>query len=178
MPPRKRAEVPKPCPDCAGSRDGPIVHAAQPQPAAEGSLAYRPGTIRYERQSDPTTGEPLYRWISTPSEPAADPLSTVATALCMAPDELARDMAALVTPAAYLRLLRDKDAAAWRERIKAVYGACDGNAHEVARRIGLTYRGLAKLVASDPELRQAIAIRWPHTQRSATHSTRGHTEQR
>jgi hypothetical protein len=79
----------------------------------------------------------------------------------MPPDELAREMALLVTAAAYLRLLRDKDPAAWRERILAILGATGGNFSQAARRIGITYRGLLKTIQEDAELQRQVSERWP-----------------
>lgn len=179
---KRRAEVPR------AARDGPIVRAPQPKPAAEGSLAYRPAApaparIAVERlpcRFGPTATEPClrcgsdetllnynericlvckHRW---PVDPPA--ISTVAAALCLSPDDFARDALVLlahVGPSAYLRLLRDKDPAAWRERILVILTATGGNFSQAAARVGLTYRGLLKAIISDPKLQQEISERWP-----------------
>jgi hypothetical protein len=105
-------------------------------------------------------------------------LSLVAAALCMAPDDLARDAVALVAhggPAAYLRQLRAKDPGRWRATVMAVFEAEGGNASAVARRLKLGRTGIAFLLRQDAALAAAIEIRWPGRQRNSN-SIGGHTE--
>lgn len=131
------------------------------------------------------TGEPIRDAPPLPAARGPAPVAEItalrAKALAMTSDELREEAfhaAALGDPALYQRLLRSADPVRWRDRLKAVYAACDGNGAAVARRLGLTPPGLSKLVAGDDELRQAIAIRWPHAQRQVTRSNGGHTDQR
>lgn len=201
--PRKRAEP-------------PIVRAAQPRPAAEGSLVYRPGarqgmgtqastaTHLYAPVVDAAKGfvqsqcscgwqygnrhiglgegQPrlVWEWHLEDVQDMLECQFSVAAALAATHDELraeALHALALAPAAAYLRFLHAADPVAWRARLKAIYAACGGNAAEVARRLRLSRVGLAKLIASDDELRQAIAIRWPHAQRQIAKHGRCHTDQ-
>jgi hypothetical protein len=98
------------------------------------------------------------------ASPAPAPLSVVAAALCMPPEELARDGLAMLVqagPAAYLRLLHRQDPMAWRARMMAILGATGGNVTQAADRIGITYRGLLKAIQGDAELQRQVSERWP-----------------